>query len=78
LGRIVSADPGRGGVRRDPAYKLLKTITVGAEGGWDYLSVDVNARRLYVSHAAKVVVIDMDKDEVVGEIPDTPGVHGLP
>ena len=33
-----------------PPYKLLKTITVGAEGGWDYLSVDVNSRRLYVSH----------------------------
>ncbi len=60
-----------------PSYKLLKTITVGGEGGWDYLSVDANARRLYVSHATKVVVIDMDKDEVVGEIPDTPGVHGF-
>jgi len=60
-----------------PSYRLLKTITVGAEGGWDYLSVDVNARRLYVSHATKVVVIDVDKDEVVGEITDTPGVHGF-
>ena len=60
-----------------PPYKLLKTITVGADGGLDYLSVDANARRLYVSHATKVVVIDMDKDEVVGEIPDTPGVHGF-
>ncbi len=58
-------------------YRLLKSIPVGAEGGWDYLSVDAAARRLYVSHAAKVVVIDMDKDEVVGEITDTPGVHGF-
>ena len=58
-------------------YRLLKTIPVGAEGGWDYLSVDAAARRLYVSHATKVVVIDIDKDEVVGEITDTPGVHGF-
>jgi YVTN family beta-propeller protein len=58
-------------------YRLLKTIPVGAEGGWDYLSVDAAARRLYVSHATKVVVIDTDKDEVVGEIAETPGVHGF-
>ena len=59
------------------AYKLLKEITVGGEGGWDYLEVDSDARRLYVSHATKVVVIDLDKETVVGEIADTPGVHGI-
>ena len=59
------------------SYKLLKEIPVGGEGGWDYLAVDQFARRLYVSHATRVVVIDMDKETVVGEIPDTPGVHGI-
>jgi len=63
--------------RADGPYHFLKEITVGGEGGWDYLSVDEAARRLYLSHATKVVVIDLDKDEVVGEIADTPGVHGL-
>ncbi len=58
-------------------YHLLKEIPVGGEGGWDYLSVDSTARRLYVSHATKVVVIDLEKDSVVGEITNTPGVHGL-
>jgi DNA-binding beta-propeller fold protein YncE len=58
-------------------YHLLKEIPVGGDGGWDYLSVDSAARRLYVSHQTKVVVIDLDKETVVGEIPDTPGVHGL-
>ncbi|MDD8027470.1 MAG: YncE family protein [Acidobacteriota bacterium] len=65
------------GFAADPAYRFLKAIPVGGEGGWDYLSVDAVARRLYVSHATKVVVIDMDKDEVVGEITDLPGVHGF-
>jgi DNA-binding beta-propeller fold protein YncE len=65
------------GFAAGPTYKLLKTIPVGGEGGWDYLSVDAGARRLYVSHATKVVVIDIDKDEVVGEITDLPGVHGF-
>jgi hypothetical protein len=59
------------------AYRYLKTITVGAEGGWDYAATDEAARRIYVTHGTKVVVIDIDKDEVVGEIVDTPGVHGF-
>jgi DNA-binding beta-propeller fold protein YncE len=58
-------------------YKLLKENPVGGEGGWDYLSVDEAGRRLYVSHRAKVVVIDIDKDAVVGEVADTPGIHGF-
>jgi len=58
-------------------YHLLKEIPVGGEGGWDYLSVDEGARRLYVSHATKVVVIDIDTNTVVGEIADTPGIHGV-
>ncbi len=58
-------------------YRFIKEIPVGGEGGWDYLSVDAAARRLYVSHGTKVVVIDTDSDTVVGEIADTPGVHGF-
>src|SRR5882757_9099094 len=58
-------------------YHLLKKIEVGGEGGWDYLFADSDAHRLYVSHATKVVVIDTDKDTVIGEIPDTNGVHGI-
>ena len=58
-------------------YHLLKRIEVGGEGGWDYLTVDSAAHRLYVSHATRVVVIDLDKGSIVGEIPDTKGVHGI-
>src|SRR3954468_20485113 len=59
------------------SYKLSKEIAVGGDGSWDYLTVDTAGRRLYVSHATKVVVIDLDKEEVVGEIADTPGGHGI-
>jgi YVTN family beta-propeller protein len=58
-------------------YHLLKEIPIGTDGGWDYLSVDSAAQRLYVSHGTKVVVIDLAKDAVAGEITNTPGVHGL-
>jgi len=63
--------------RADGPYHFIKEIPVGGEGGWDYLSVDSAAHRLYVSHATKVVVIDLEKDAVIGEITNTPGVHGL-
>jgi DNA-binding beta-propeller fold protein YncE len=58
-------------------YHVTGEIPIGGEGGWDYLTVDSNARRLYVSHATHVVVVDIDSNKVVGDIPDTPGVHGI-
>lgn len=61
----------------DPHYKLLTTIPIGGGSGWDYLYADAAGRRLYVTHGTKVVVIDMDTDKLVGEIVDTPGVHGF-
>ena len=63
--------------RADAPYHFIQEIPVGGDGGWDYLSVDPVGRRLYVSHATKVVVVDIDKNEVVGEIADTPGIHGV-
>ena len=61
----------------DPQYKLLKQIPIGGASGWDYLFADSVGRRLYVTHGTKVVVIDIDKDKPVGDILDTPGVHGF-
>ncbi|HZT76827.1 MAG TPA: YncE family protein [Vicinamibacterales bacterium] len=58
-------------------YHVLGDIQIGGDGGWDYLSADSAARRLYVSHQSHVVVVDLDANKVVGDIPDTPGVHGI-
>jgi len=58
-------------------YKFFNEIRIGGEGGWDYVTIDATARRLYLSHATKVVVVDLTKNAVIGEIPDTPGVHGF-
>jgi DNA-binding beta-propeller fold protein YncE len=61
----------------DPNYHVVKEIPIGGEGGWDYLIVDAPAHRVYVSHATKIVVADTETGQVVGEIADTPGVHGI-
>src|SRR6202521_6136581 len=58
-------------------YHLTGEIPIGGEGGWDSLTGDSAARRLYVSHATHVAVVDLDTNKVVGDIPDTPGVHGI-
>ncbi len=61
----------------DIPYKQATEIAVGGEGGWDYLAVDADAKRLYVSHATKVIVIDTETNKVVGEIAPALGVHGI-
>lgn len=61
----------------DPGYRVTKRLKVGGEGGWDYLTVDGAARRLYISRSTHVMVINLDSGKVAGDIPNTPGVHGI-
>lgn len=60
-----------------PGYRVIKKIAPGGEGGWDYLTIDSAARRLYIARSNRVMVFDVDKGSQIGEIPDTPGVHGV-
>jgi DNA-binding beta-propeller fold protein YncE len=60
-----------------PGYKVVNTYKVGGDGGWDYLTADAAARRLYISRATHVIVLDLDSGKSVGDITDTPGVHGI-
>jgi YVTN family beta-propeller protein len=58
-------------------YQSAGQIPIGGEGGWDILTIDSVANRLFLSHATKVVVVDLGKNAVIGEIADTPGVHAF-
>ena len=58
-------------------YHSAGQIPIGGEGGWDILTIDSAARRLYLSQATKVVIVDLKKNAVAGEIADTPGVHAF-
>ena len=58
-------------------YRVVKTIAVGGDEGWDYVGVDSASRRVYISHGSHVVVLDADTGKVVGDIPETQGVHGI-
>jgi DNA-binding beta-propeller fold protein YncE len=59
------------------SYSLWKKVRVGGDGGWDYLVVDSDSRRLYVTRAMRVMVFDADTLTQLGEIPNTEGVHGV-
>ncbi len=57
--------------------EVAHRILLGGEGGWDALTVDSATHRLFVTHGTRVQVVDVKTDKVLGEIPDTPGVHGV-
>jgi len=58
-------------------YSVTKKIPIAGQGSFDYLTVDEAGRRLYVSHGTQVEVLDVDSGAVVGNIPNTLGVHGI-
>ena len=58
-------------------YKIVSTWKLGGDGGWDYLTADSNAHRLFIARATRVMVIDTTTGKQIGEIPDTQGVHGV-
>jgi YVTN family beta-propeller protein len=75
FGGVVAAAPPQdsGGA----SYHVVRKLPVGGDGRWDYLTVDPDARRIYISRETHVMVIDEDSGKVTGEIPDTKGVHGI-
>jgi DNA-binding beta-propeller fold protein YncE len=59
------------------SYKVSGSIPIGGTGHWDYLLADSDSRRLYVSHNAEVVVIDLDSQKIVGKIAVGGFSHGI-
>jgi DNA-binding beta-propeller fold protein YncE len=60
-----------------PSMKEVSRIRIGGEARWDYLEIDSSGHRLFVSHGSATEVIDTQSGRVIGQIPDTPGVHGI-
>ncbi len=58
-------------------YEVKQKYVLGGEGGWDYLTFDPAGKRLFISRGTHVMVVDTAKGSVVGDIPDTAGVHGI-
>jgi hypothetical protein len=76
LGFILLA--GSASAQQGPSgYHLIKTVKLAGAGGWDYLAIDSESRRLFVSRDSHVVVLNAETGDVVGDIAGTHGVHGV-
>src|ERR1700680_381990 len=73
VGIVTAAPQGSPG----SGYHVVRKLPIGGEGRWDYLTVDPEARRIYISRSTHVMVVDEDSGKLVGDIPDTKGVHGI-
>ncbi len=71
MSRAAAPAPGPSG------YHVVKTVPIPGDEGWDYINVDSDARRVYISHGSHVVVMNADTYAIEGDIPDTQGVHGI-
>lgn len=56
-------------------YQLMKKVTLGGMGGWDYINADPVSHRVFISRGNHVMVVGADGN-VVGDIPDLMGTHG--
>ena len=68
---VVSAAP------QDSGYRVIRTIHLGGEGNWDYVTVDADARRVYIPRSTHIMVVDEDSGKVVADIPGMNGLHGV-
>ena len=71
---LVASSPARA---QAPGYHVIHKIAAGGEGGWDYITVDTAGNRLFLSRGSHAMVIDLGRDSVIGDIPNTPGIHGV-
>jgi DNA-binding beta-propeller fold protein YncE len=65
------------GAPQDSGYRVLRTIHLGGEGGWDYVTVDSAARRVYIPRSTHIMVVDADSGKLVGDIQGMNGLHGV-
>jgi len=59
------------------SYHLVKSVLLGGEGGWDYLSFDSLGHRLFIARQTRVLVVNPDDGTLLGEIPGLNGAHGV-
>jgi DNA-binding beta-propeller fold protein YncE len=65
------------GAPQGSGYRVLRTIPLGGEGGWDYVTVDSAARRVYIPRSTHIMVLDADSGKLVADIQGMNGLHGV-
>jgi hypothetical protein len=58
-------------------YHVLRTIPLGGEGSWDYVTVDPDAKLVYAPRTENIQIMDITTGKLVGNITGMKGLHGL-
>jgi len=74
---LISATGTFAAPQQGSTYKVVRRIPVGGDGAWDYVSVDPDAHRIYLSRGSHMMIVDETSGNVIGDIPDTKGIHGV-
>jgi YVTN family beta-propeller protein len=77
LGLLNAAAAAPSGDTHGKPYVLLQQYALGGPGGWDYLTVDSAANRLFISRSDRVLVMKTEDGSLTATIADTQGVHGI-
>jgi YVTN family beta-propeller protein len=64
-------------ISADKPYKIIDRWKIGGEGGWDDLTADGQAHRLYLTHGLRVDVVDTLTGKLIGSITGLHGTHGV-
>ena len=59
------------------SFKLADRVKLGGEGGWDYLTYDPDANRVFITRGNHVMVVDAKTLKQTGDITDLSGTHGV-
>lgn len=74
---VLCALPGAGSEKPTKPAEVTRKLPLGGDGRWDYLLVQPEAKRLYIARTTRFMVVSTATGELLGEIPDTPGAHGV-
>jgi hypothetical protein len=58
-------------------WEVKKTLPIGGQGSWDYLTVDPATHRLFVPRSTHTMVIDANSGKTLGDIPGQKNAHGV-
>jgi DNA-binding beta-propeller fold protein YncE len=59
------------------SFKLADRVKLGGEGGWDYLTYDGDAHRVFITRGTHVMVVDAKTLKPTDDITGLSGIHGV-
>lgn len=59
------------------SYRLAKTLKIGGEGGWDYVTIDPGGKLLYLTRTSHTMIVDAATGKVMADLPGTKRAHGV-